>query len=250
MTKFGEIRGNGCGIGAWSSADLSLVSQTMGSRFKNSTLSSQWLLCCLLNGAIEDITIVEDVLSKIVVEAGGVGYQVFVPQSVIADLPSEGDSIKVYTHHYIREDQQSLFGFISLEDRQLFGSLISVSGIGPKVGIKFFSTLTASQLVNAIIQDDIAVLTMVPGVGKKVAERLVIELKDKLPKHFSVSTGGARKSDSKPLNALGDDLGIALKQLGYSSDEIKSAIASAAPQLDESMSLDVALRLVFKHLLK
>jgi Holliday junction DNA helicase RuvA len=200
-----------------------------------------------LNGLFCEAT--ED---TIVVEAGGVGYQVFVPQSVIAELPLVGDPIKVYTYHYIREDQQSLFGFISLEERQLFGTLITVSGVGPKVGIKFFSTLSSGQLISAVLQEDIAVLTSVPGVGKKLAERLVIELKDKLPKQFQVDMSGVgqKKSASKPLKALGDDLAVALKQLGYAPDEIKTAIANASAQLDETMSLEAALRIVFKHLLK
>lgn len=189
----------------------------------------------------------------VVVDAGGVGYQVFVPLSVIATLPDVGESIKVYTFHYIREDQQSLFGFTSMEDRRLFATLISVSGVGPKVGIKFFSTLNASQLITAILSDDIATLTSVPGVGKKLAERLVIELKDKLPKTFTVDISVAKghKPVTKPaMKALADDLGVALKQLGYGADEIKTAISNASEQLDETMALETALRVVFRHLVK
>lgn len=188
----------------------------------------------------------------IVVEAGGVGYQVFVPQTVIAALPGPGDPIKVYTYHYIREDQQSLYGFLSGSDRQLFGILISVSGVGPKVGIKFFSTFHSDQLVSAILQEDIAQITSVPGVGKKLAERLVIELKDKLPKQFQLDLTGVSggKSRSKPLAGLGDDLSMALRQLGYGPDEVKSAISQASAQLDETMPLEIALKVVFRHLVK
>ena len=189
---------------------------------------------------------------SIVVDAGGVGYQVFVPQSVITALPEPGEAIKVYTYHYIREDQQSLYGFVSGGDRQLFGILISVSGVGPKVGIKFFSTFNADQLVSAILREDVAQITAVPGVGKKLAERLIIELKDKLPKQFHVDLTGVStgKSRAKPLAALGDDLAMALRQLGYGPDEVKTAISQASAQLDESMPLEIALKVVFRHLVK
>lgn len=186
----------------------------------------------------------------VVIDAGGVGYQVFVPQTVIADLPGQGEPMKVYTYHYIREDQQSLYGFLTAEDRRLFGTLISVSGVGPKVGIKFFSTFAAGQLVGAIVHEDIAQLTSVPGVGKKLAERIVIELKDKLPKTYAVSMVGAMgaKARGKVLGALGDDLMTALRQLGYGAEEVKRALAKAGDQLDESMALEAALKVVFRHL--
>jgi len=186
----------------------------------------------------------------VVIDAGGVGYQVFVPQTVIADLPAQGEPMKVYTYHYIREDQQSLYGFLTAEDRRLFGTLISVSGVGPKVGIKFFSTFAAGQLVGAIVHEDIAQLTSVPGVGKKLAERIVIELKDKLPKSHAVSMAGAMgaKARGKVLGALGDDLMTALRQLGYGAEEVKRALAKAGDQLDESMALEAALKVVFRHL--
>ena len=186
----------------------------------------------------------------VVIDAGGVGYQVFVPQTVIADLPAQGEPMKVYTYHYIREDQQSLYGFLTAEDRRLFGTLISVSGVGPKVGIKFFSTFAAGQLVGAIVHEDIAQLTSVPGVGKKLAERIVIELKDKLPKSHAVSMAGAMgaKARGKVLGALGDDLMTALRQLGYGAEEVKRALAKAGDKLDESMALEAALKVVFRHL--
>ncbi|NBV41912.1 Holliday junction branch migration protein RuvA, partial [bacterium] len=136
---------------------------------------------------------------NIVVECGGVGYEVSVPTTVIANLPSIGDSIKIFTHHYIREDSQSLYGFLRTQDRLLFGTLISVSGVGPKVGIRFFSAMHADQLVNAIVAEDVRLLTSVPGVGKKLAERVIIELKDKLPKLYHLELSTATKLPGKPL---------------------------------------------------
>jgi Holliday junction DNA helicase RuvA len=200
-----------------------------------------------LNGILSEVTD-----ESVVVEAGGVGYQVYVPLSVQSQLPELGEPVKVYTYHYIREDQQALFGFLRTEDRQLFSVLITVSGVGPKVGVKFFSALHANQVVGAIVGEDIALLTSVPGVGKKLAERIVIELKDKLPKQFHLELGGWANSrgqlPGKQLNALGADLGIALKQLGYAQDEIKSALSRASGQLTETMPLEVALKVVFRHL--
>ncbi len=199
-----------------------------------------------LNGVLREIS-----EEFVVVEAGGVGYQVAVSALTLASLPELGEPIKLSTFHYIREDQQALFGFTRSEDRQLFSVLIGVSGVGPKLGIKFFSTLHADQLIQAIIGEDVAMLTAVPGVGKRLAERVIIDLKDKLPKQFdlslvSASTGG--KLPSKQLARIGDDLAIALKQLGYAQDEIKGAISRASGDLTETMTLEAALKVVFRHM--
>lgn len=186
-------------------------------------------------------------------DVNGVGYRVYAPNTVLGALPDTGQMAKVYTYHYIREDQQALFGFGSRDDLNLFSQLILVSGVGPKVGIKFFSTMGADHIIKAVLSENIAVLTSVPGVGKKLAERLVIELKDKLPKlHFVSAYAGAGSGPvpSKGLKTLHDDLGVALRQLGYSNDEVKTAISQAGEMVSESMTLEAALKVIFRFLMK
>lgn len=190
---------------------------------------------------------------SVTLDVDGIGYQIFVPNTVVGALPEIGHAVRIFTHHYIREDSQSLFGFLTREDLKLFSQLILVSGVGPKVGLKFFSSMNSTQLISAIMSENVAVLTTVPGVGKKLAERLIIELKDKLPKlsfASASSLGAASIEISKGMKPLHDDLLVALKQLGYSNDEIKTGLSRSSDQLTESMSLESALKIVFRHLVK
>lgn len=188
----------------------------------------------------------------IVVDCNGVGYQVFIPYTVIASLPSQGETLDIYTFHAIREDSQQLFGFMTIEDREFFVLLTSVSGVGPKVGLKIMSEMTSDQLVHAILSGNIAALTQISGVGKKMAERLIIELKDKLskldfvrlPDDISVKGSGA-VSLSKEYE---QDLILALKTLGYSSEEIKRAVRSAGAQLKDSFTLEESIKVLLKFL--
>ena len=187
----------------------------------------------------------------IVVECSGVGYQIYIPYNMHAKLPSHGTPLQIFTYHHIREDNQQLFGFASIEDREFFMLLTSVSGVGPKVGLKILSEFSTDELAQAIMTGNLAVLTQVPGVGKKVAERLVIELKDKLSKlNFVVSPdspSGSSLADS--LNREHEqDLLLALKTLGYSSDEIKRAIASSSGALESGMTLEQSIKVLLKHL--
>ena len=116
----------------------------------------------------------------IVVENGGIGYKIFMPQSTIEKIGDVGNTVKVYTHYHVREDEISLYGFLTNEELNMFELLISVSGIGAKSAISMLSNITPSSFALAVISNDIAKLTKIPGVGPKSAQRIVLELKDKL----------------------------------------------------------------------
>jgi len=187
--------------------------------------------------------------SDIVIDIQGIGYQVFAPSTVIHSLPSLNESTTIYTFHYIREDQQVLFGFSSKEERELFIKLTSVSGIGPKVGIKILSTMTSSVLIQAIATGNVTQLTQTPGVGKKVAERLIIELKDKLPSVYTdMDQSENTISVQTQENPLKKDLTLALKTLGYHQDEIKRALAKSKDMLTDQHSLEDGIRILLKQL--
>ncbi len=185
----------------------------------------------------------------IVLNVNGVGYQVYVTSVVRDNLPAYGSEMKVYTYHHIREDHQMLFGFPSPQERHFFITMTSVSGIGPKVALKFLSTLTVDQIIQAVLQADLGVLTSVSGVGKKLAERLVIELKDKLS-GFAYYNFSKNASIAPKIAGGGiiDDLMLALKTLGYSGDEIKRALAQSSHQLTDGLSLEDGIKVLLKQL--
>jgi len=182
----------------------------------------------------------------IVIESGGLGYQVFVPLTVIQSLPNQSEKISLYTYHHIREDNQKLFGFSTQEERSFFLSLISVSGVGPKVGMKILSHLDISMLITAIQTEDSQTLTSIPGVGKKVAEKIIIELRDKLPSNFSITP--SNKHPSKQQLNLSEDLFLALKTLGYKQNEINKSLSKANTMISSEKSLEANLKILLKHL--
>jgi holliday junction DNA helicase RuvA len=187
----------------------------------------------------------------LVVEAHGVGYQIFVPNALHHSLPGIGEDLKLFTYHHIREDQQSLFGFLNQEDLNIFNILTSINGLGPKLGMKIIAAISTSDLVKAILQGDIYTLTSISGVGKKMAERIIVELKDKLPKTLKADFTGLENtttSDSLQLRSLEQDLTLALKTLGYSTEEIKRSIFKARSSLQPETSLEDGVKVLLKHL--
>ena len=185
---------------------------------------------------------------RAILNASGVGYEVWIPEPTASRLhTSLQKTVKLYTYHHIREDAQQLFGFFTLEDKAVFESLISVNGIGPKVALKTLSYLSTNQLIQALLTDDLAALTSVPGIGKKVAERLLIELKDKIQK-LPITLPDVKLSTSAPNESISADLQLALKSLGYSQDEIKQALVKSSAKLTESTSLEEGIKLTLKHL--
>ncbi len=118
----------------------------------------------------------------VIVDVNGIGYEVFIPLSTYQELPAVGDQVKLHTHHHVREDAAHLYGFLSSEEREVFELVLSISGVGAKVALSILSSLSVDRFRSAVVQGDMKTLTKIPGIGKKSAERMVLELKDKIGK--------------------------------------------------------------------
>ena len=160
--------------------------------------------------------------NQAIVEAGGVGYDVTISVPTFSDLPAVGSEVAVYIHTHVREDALALYGFLKASEKLLFEKLITVSGIGPKLAITILSGMAADEMVGAIRGNDIAKLTRIPGIGKKTAERMVLELRDKLPE-----TGTAVPAAAPTMSAIEDDVLSALVNLGYQRASAEKALTNA-----------------------
>lgn len=184
----------------------------------------------------------------IVIEAGGIGYQVFISLQTFDYLPSVGEDLKIYTYLYLREDAMILYGFLTKDDLELFKLLISVSGIGPKGGLAILSTLEADDLRFAILSGDAKAISKAPGVGGKTAQRVILELKDKLSLEdaFEAKTEHAQKNAAAAGGSVKNDAVMALTALGYSSTESLKAVS--AVEITEDMDVEEVLKAALKHL--
>ena len=180
-----------------------------------------------------------------VIDNQGLGYKVYMPTRILESLKLN-QSDKLFTYHHFREDSQELYGFLNDQDRDVFQLLISVSGVGPKVALKALSQFDANTLLNALSQEDIDTLTQISGVGKKGAERMVIELKDKCGTlGYSPKISTARS----PLqNTLDQDITAALKQLGYDNQEVRHALASSQQDRIHCNTVEENLKVLLKFL--
>ncbi len=158
---------------------------------------------------------------SIVLDVGGIGYQVAVTPRTLVGLPGIGEEVVLHTHLHVREDQLALFGFDTVADKALFSMLLGVSGIGPKVGLAILATMTPEQLQIAVVSDDVTALTAVPGIGKRSAEKLMVELRPKMEVDFEAGTA------SGPLSEVRE----ALVGLGYGPDEIRGTLADMPQDL-------------------
>ena len=178
----------------------------------------------------------------IIETTSGVGYKIFMPQTDISKLPEIGETAKVYTFMRVREDDISLYGFSTNEELRMFELLLSVSGIGAKVAITILSNVTPSGFALAVISNDVNILKKLPGVGPKTAQRIILELKDKLKKEQEISSEEAEEKLSLQ-NAISNDEKIleaasALQVLGYSRKEIADALIN----IDTSLSVEDIIR--------
>jgi len=163
--------------------------------------------------------------NAVVVDCNGVGYELAISVSTFTELGAEGSVVKLHVHTHVREDALALFGFAELTEKRLFEKLLTISGIGPKLAITVLSGISAERLVGAIRAGDHATLTKIPGIGKKTAERVVLELKDKLDD----MVGSAPETGTKPsLGAVADDVLSALVNLGYPRPIAQKAVETAA----------------------
>ncbi len=182
--------------------------------------------------------LVEKNFPQVVVSCNGVGYEIDVPMSTFYPLPRTGEEVTLLTHLVVREDAHLLYGFLTAAERGTFRQLLKISGVGPKVALSVLSGLSVEDLSVAVASEDAARLTKIPGIGKKTAERLVLELRDKLPKAGPGARGDASAASADVVNAL---LG-----LGYNEREAQAAVRQLAPDLQ----LTDAIRQALKHLAK
>ena len=194
-----------------------------------------------LNGVL-----VEKQPPEILLEVSGVGYEVQMPMTCFYDLPKVGDNAIVYTHFVVREDAQLLFGFNNKTERALFRELLKANGVGPKLGLAILSGMSAQQFVSCVNNEDATALVKLPGVGKKTAERLVLEMKDRLKNWgndlftpFSDSAVIEPASDATIANNAADDAVSALVALGYKLPQAQKAVKSVSKP---DMSTEVLIK--------
>ena len=185
--------------------------------------------------------LVEKTPPSIVVDAHGVGYSIDLPMSSYFSLPELGQPVKLLTHFVVREDAQLLYGFLTQAERQTFRELIKVSGVGPRIALAVLSGLSVDQLVAAVSMQDVSGLVRVPGIGKKTAERMLLELKGRLVESLPgvAAAGGSSQSSEVTL-----EVGHALQALGYSDKEIQQALKQLGGVEDLSEGIRQALKLL------
>jgi Holliday junction DNA helicase RuvA len=170
-------------------------------------------------------TLLEKHPNQAIVETGGVGYDVTIPVSTFTHLPDAGVEVRLRIHTHVREDALSLYGFLTQDEKALFEKLIGVSGIGPTLAVKVLSGVAASDLVQAIRRGEVEKLVRIPGVGKKTAERMVLELRDKLP---AVTGEGPEAAESAAaLSPIDQDVLSALLNLGCARPQAEAAVRKA-----------------------
>ena len=184
-------------------------------------------------------TLIEKQPPSLVIDVRGVGYEVEAPMSTFYHLPELNQEIKLLTHLVIREDAHILFGFGTEAERQMFRTLIRVNGVGPKLALSILSAMELETFIHCVQQGDLAKLIKIPGVGKKTAERLVIETRDRLAQTTVQSTNSARQSLTQGVTSAADDAVSALVALGYKLQEASQLVNAIK---EEGLSSEVLIR--------
>jgi len=186
-------------------------------------------------------------VDAVVVEVGGIGYRVFAPPSVLA-AAAPGSRLKLHTYHLVREDQQALYGFRTVEELGFFNLLLTVTGVGPKVALAIVGSRPTPDLQLAIMQQDQAVLVSIPGIGKKLAERVIFELKEKVAA-AGVAAGVAASSVAGGAASEGEIV-AALQALGYSLGEAREASRAALAEVGVGSTLEDRVKAALRSLLR
>ena len=184
---------------------------------------------------------------KAVVDVGGIGYAVFMPQQSLALLPPAGSEVKIHTYLNVREDAVQLFGFLTRDDLEIFRLVIGVSGIGPKGGLNILSCLSPDELRFAVMSNDVKAISAAPGIGKKTAEKLILELKDKLRIEDVLehaASEGRSAGATAPGGAVATEAVQALVALGYGSTEALQAVKQV--EISEDMEVEEVLKAALK----
>lgn len=184
---------------------------------------------------------------SVIIDVNGVGYRVYTSVSSLGLCKEIGTDVKMYTHYYVREDTQALYGFLTMEELNMFNQLLTVSGVGPKVALSIVSYVQPYQFAMSVLSDDAECLTKVPGVGKKTAQRIILELKDKIKKEYKdvpeFETVDAKIpcEDNRAQEAVS-----ALMMLGYSAQEARTAVNKA---FDTDSSVEQIIKNALKQMI-
>jgi Holliday junction DNA helicase RuvA len=185
-------------------------------------------------------TLLEKNPPQILVDCHGVGYEVDVPMSTFYNLPASGDKVSLLTHFVVREDAQILYGFASASEREAFRQLIRISGVGPRTALSVLSGLSVAELAQAVTAQEPGRIVKVPGIGKKTAERLLLELKGKLGADLNLPGAAAAVGDA------GSDIQQALMALGYSDKDAAAALKALPKDVGVSEGIKLALKALAK----
>ena len=187
-------------------------------------------------------------ISHVIVDVQGVGYRVFIPLTTFYELPESGQPITLHVHTSVKQDAINLFGFYTDQERDIFQLMISVSGIGPKVAMNILSGISAHDLLRAISGGDVGKLVKIPGVGKKMAERLILELKEKFVKKMAADQVSDAGIQNRADEILREDVLSALVNLGYKNNVARDALDKVLRSSEEELEMDKLLKKTLKIL--
>ena len=194
-------------------------------------------------------TLAEKLEDSAIVEAGGIGYRIYVPSSVLSELPRLGETVIIYTYFSVREDSVSLYGFMSRQDMEMFRQLLGVNGVGPKSALGILSALKPDALRLAVISGDAKAISKAPGFGSKTAQRIILDLNDKIKAEDLLDGGYEDLSVHAEVSGVGEvgkEAVEALTALGYSASEAAGAVRKVA--ITETMTAEDVLKAALRHL--
>lgn len=196
-------------------------------------------------GFLRGVLVERSTTGEILIDVAGVGYKVLIPANAVQGLPPIGATLLVHTHQHVREDVLALYGFLARDERVCFEALLGAHGVGPSLALAIMSTLSPQSLRSAVAHDDIAALCLVPGVGRKTAARLLLDLKERLEivdlDGIEAPHTGGRSAPTPTTGSARGEVREALVSLGYGPDEIREATRALPDDLDASAMLKFAL---------
>ena len=187
-------------------------------------------------------------ISHVVIDAQGVGYRVFIPLTTFYVLPENGHDVTLHIHTHVKQDGINLFGFYTIQERDIFELMLTVSGIGPKMSINILSGISVSELLNAISKGDLKKLISIPGLGKKTAERLILELKEKVIKRMIIEETPEGTDRQREKDIIKEDALSALVNLGYKNNIAQDALDKVMNELTTDLAMEQILKKTLKIL--
>lgn len=201
-------------------------------------VTQKWLIKRFMIAYLKG-TLAKKTTEAIIIDVHDVGYEVEISSQTFEQLPAEGKDLKLLIHHHITDSDQRLFGFFSSDEKELFELLNAVKGVGPKLGLKILSGLPAAQIIQAILQSDKAALSQISGIGKKTAERMILELKDKIGEIATVTSAPSGSSVSGDLK---EEAISALESLGFKKRDAEKAVLMAARENETDEDVQMLIK--------